>query len=110
MINKIKKIANHYLLDKQQRQLAEECAELIQATSKYVRFIESKTTRDEIIESSDDGNMLLQNIIEEIADVEVMLDQIKYLIHINPEAIESIKKIKVNRELARIEQSRTERR
>ena len=38
MQDKIKRIANHYGLAKQQRQLAEECGELIQATSKYMRF------------------------------------------------------------------------
>ena len=96
MKDKIKRIANHYGLAKQQRQLAEECGELIQATSKYMRFLESSYA------STVDWSYL-QAVIEEIADVEVMLDEIKYLLHINPEAIEKIKEKKVNRQLERIE-------
>ena len=96
MKDKIKRIANHYGLAKQQRQLAEECGELIQATSKYMRFQEQSYA------STIDWTYL-QNVIEEIADVEVMLEQIKYLLHINSNAIEAIKEKKVNRQLERIE-------
>jgi NTP pyrophosphatase (non-canonical NTP hydrolase) len=96
MKDKIKRIANHYGLAKQQRQLAEECGELIQATSKYMRFQEQSYA------STVDWTYL-QNVIEEIADVEVMLEQIKYLLHINSNAIEAIKEKKVNRQLERIE-------
>lgn len=96
MQEKIQRIANHYGLAKQQRQLAEECGELIQATSKYMRFQETSYA------STVDWTYL-QNVIEEIADVEVMLDEIKYLLHINPKAIEEIKKNKIDRQLKRIE-------
>lgn len=95
MQEKIKRIANHYGLAKQSRQLAEECAELIQATSKYMRFQENSHALT--VDWS-----YLQNICEEIADVEVMLEQIKYLLHINPEAIVEIKKNKIDRQLERI--------
>ena len=87
-------------------QLSEECAEIIQAVSKDHRFRESKTTRDEILTSTNDSNMLIQNICEEIADVEIMLDQMKYLLNINPEAIEEIKINKINRQLERIEKEK----
>ena len=96
MTDKIKRIANFYGLAKQQRQLAEECAELIQATSKYVRF------QEESYALTVDWTYL-QNVIEEIADVEVMLDEIKYLLHINSEAVEEIKNNKIQRQLERIE-------
>ena len=96
MQDKIKRIANHYGLAKQQRQLAEECGELIQATSKYMRF------QEESYALTVDWTYL-QNVIEEIADVEVMLDEIKYLLNINPKAIEEIKKNKIARQLERIE-------
>lgn len=96
MKNKIKRIANHYGLAKQQRQLAEECGELIQATSKYMRF------QEESYALTVDWTYL-QNVIEEIADVEVMLDEMKHLLNINSEAIEAIKEKKVNRQLERIE-------
>lgn len=96
MKDKIKRIANHYGLAKQQRQLAEECGELIQATSKYMRF------QEESYALTVDWTYL-QNVIEEIADVEVMLDEIKHLLNISDEAIEAIKESKVNRQLERIE-------
>lgn len=96
MTKKIKKIADYYKLEKQSRQLSEECAELIQATSKYMRYQESSYA------STVDWKYL-QDICEEIADVEVMLAQIKYLLNINPKAIEEIKKKKIDRQLERIE-------
>lgn len=96
MKDKIKRIANHYGLAKQQRQLAEECGELIQATSKYMRF------QEESYALTVDWTYL-QNVIEEIADVEVMLNEIKHLLNISDEAIEAIKESKVNRQLERIE-------
>ena len=95
MKNKIIKIANHYGLVKQSRQLSEECAELIQAVSKYMRYQETSYA------STVDWKYL-ENVCEEIADVEVMLEQIKYLLHINPEAVEEIKKNKIDRQLERI--------
>ena len=97
MKEKIKRIANHYGLAKQQRQLAEECAELIQATSKYMRF------QEESYALTVDWTYL-QNVIEEIADVEIMLEQMKVLLNLSDEAVESVKNIKVNRELARIKE------
>lgn len=103
LLEKIHRIANHYGLTKQQRQLAEECAELIQATSKYMRFEEGLITKDDILVSTEDSNLLIQNIVEEIADVEVIIEQVKYLLHINPMAIEEIKEKKVDRQLLRME-------
>ena len=97
MKDNIKRIANHYGLAKQQRQLAEECAELIQATSKYMRF------QEESYALTVDWTYL-QNVIEEIADVEIMLEQMKVLLNLSDEAVESVKNIKVNRELARIKE------
>jgi NTP pyrophosphatase (non-canonical NTP hydrolase) len=106
MKDKIKKITSHYDFSNQVMQLSEECAELIQAVNKYRRFRGSKNTRDEIIASTNDSNMLIQNIAEEIADVEIMLEQMKVLLNLNPGAIEQIKEKKVNRQLARIERER----
>ena len=48
MKDKISIIADHYGFPKQSRQLSEECAELIQAVSKYYRFRNSKNIKDEI--------------------------------------------------------------
>lgn len=102
--DKIEKIANHYGFKKQSGQLIEECAEIIQAIRKYNRFDEGLITVDDILTGTNDSNMLIQNIVEEIADVEIMLEQMKHLLHINSGAIEDIKLKKVSRQLGRIEQ------
>lgn len=62
MDDRLKTIADHYGLDSQLNILQEELAELIQAVSKFRR------------ERSN-------HIIEEIADVLLMLDQIVYLLN-----------------------------
>ena len=74
--------AEHYGYDAQREVLYEEMAELTQAISKYRRNNSKKN---------------FDNIIEEIADVEVMLHQIKHLLGINPKYVEQIKIEKVNR-------------
>ena len=103
MKDKIKKIADHYGFAKQSRQLNEECAELIQVVNKYYRFHEGLVINDDNLTSTDANNMLIQNIVEEIADVEIMLNEIKYLLNINPEAVEQIKVKKIDRQLKRME-------
>lgn len=65
MDNRLKIIADHYGREYQLNILQEELAELLQAISKYRRGDPS-------------------HIMEEIADVEIMLDQVKYLLS-NPE-------------------------
>lgn len=92
MDNRVFTIADHYGLESQLNILQEELAELIQAVSKYRRGDPS-------------------HIIEEIADVEIMLDQVKYLLG-NPaiprvliyESIQSIKEDKIKRQLKRIKE------
>lgn len=99
MEKNIKRIADHYGLKKQQRQLSEECAELIQATSKYMRYLENSCALSNAWE-------YITNIVGEVADVEIMLEQIKYLLNIDKEAVEKIKQSKLERQLARIKKER----
>lgn len=89
----LKKIADYYGYEAQSNQLVEECAELIQAVSKYRRAVLGKgqPVAEEI------KVIALSNIIEEIADVEVMLEQIKYLLQIPEDDIEAVKIFKGNR-------------
>lgn len=90
MDDRLKTIAEHYGLDSQLNILQEELSELIQAVSKYRRGDPS-------------------HILEEIADVEIMLDQVKYLLG-NPEIprvvvekfIKIIREDKIERQLNRI--------
>lgn len=82
MINKdLKYIADHYGLEHQLGKCKEELGELIEA-----------------IDSLDE-----RAIIEEVADVEIMISQIKYLRDIPDEQVDVIKKYKIQRQLQRIE-------
>ena len=91
-----KKIAEHYGYEAQSNQLVEECAELIQAVSKYRR------SRGKGQVTTEKEQVALDNLVEEIADVEIMLEQIKYLLQIPEEDIQAIKLFKVNRTKERI--------
>lgn len=82
MINKdLKYIADHYGLEHQLGKCKEELGELIEAINSF----------DE------------RAIIEEVADVEIMLSQIKYLRDIPDEQLDVVKKYKIQRQLQRIE-------
>ena len=82
---RIKKIAEFYGKESQLDILQEECAELVQAISKYRRGGSYQLT------------------LEEIADVEIVIEQIKYL---NTDAenriIEKIRDGKLDRQIQRI--------
>jgi len=86
-----KQIADKYGYPSQSSQLMEECAELIQAINKYKR---AKT--------ADEQHVALQHYAEEIADVEIMLDQIKYLLDIKEDDLNDIKQYKLHRTLNRV--------
>lgn len=80
MINEdLKYIANHYGLEHQLGKCKEELGELIQA-----------------IDSLDE-----KAIVEEIADVEIMTEQLKYLMRTEP-SVEIYKDYKIARQLRRI--------
>lgn len=67
---KIKKIADHYGMESQIDILQEECAELVQAVSKYKRGCDKPVT----------------SLLEEMADVTIMIDQVLYLLDSKYEA------------------------
>lgn len=85
--------AEYFGYEAQSNQLVEECAELIQAVSKYRRAA---------AKGEDEKLIALSNLVEEIADVEIMLEQVKYLLQIPEEDIQAIKLYKVNRTKERI--------
>lgn len=85
---RIRRIALNYGFKHQAIKLIEELSELQQGLSKAL-------TEDNIIQA-------LPNIKEEIADVEIMLEQIKFLLNLNQEEIEEIKEFKIDRQLLRI--------
>lgn len=88
-------IADHYGYASQVNILTEECAEVIQAISKQRRVTESNYD-DELLEKASN------DLIEEMADVEIMLEQIKHLLGVNPRYFDLIKAKKVERQMLRI--------
>lgn len=96
---KIKIIAEHYGYDAQSRQCIEEMAELTQAINKFWR---------EELGCGKYGLLVVpvyreerRNIVEEIADVQIMLYQLGYLLDSRLEVSEMITK-KLDRQLERI--------
>ena len=90
MINdeRIKTIADHYGIKKQLRQLAEECSELAVEASHSAR--KGTTVK----------------IIEEIADVQIMIEQIIYLARIDRCDIQDCINFKLDRQMKRIEKEK----
>ena len=82
---RIKTIADHYGIKKQLRQLAEECSELAVEASHSAR------------------NGTTVKIIEEIADVQIMIEQIIYLAKIDKCDIEDCINYKLDRQMKRME-------
>lgn len=90
LVQKIQQIANYYGIDNQVSIAQEELAELIQALSKW-RRAESRTS----VAAYD-------MVLEEFADVTLMLKQIQHLFHIDPDDVTAVVKEKVERQLRRI--------
>ncbi len=84
----IKSIADRLGYESQSRQLVEEMAELTQAINHLWRY---------------DNDLKRRNAVyEELADVEIMVEQIKHLLDCHEE-VEAFKSYKVRRQLDRIE-------
>lgn len=85
MDKELKTIADHYGLRTQMRQLIEEMAELTQVICKAERY---------------DLDTVREHLVEEVADVEVVLEQVIYLLGDN--RIEQIRAEKIARQKRRI--------
>ena len=88
----IRKIADHYGLNAQLNVATEELAELIQAIARF-RHVNER----DMLELAIRKNL----VAEEMADVEVMLAQIKYLMEID-ERVEAVAKYKIDRQTKRM--------
>lgn len=86
MQNDLKQIAEHYGLRCQMRQLIEEMAELTQVICKSERY---------------DLDTVREHLVEEVADVEVVLEQVDYLL--GDSRINQVKAEKIERQKRRIE-------
>lgn len=87
MKKEITEIADYFGYEQQKNMLIEEQAELIQALNKFDR----KGTEESF-----------NNIIEEMADVELMIEQTQYLLAANRKTIDKIKEEKIERTLLAI--------
>lgn len=101
----IEKVLSQKNYDSQSRQLIEEMSELTQAINKFWRHdlkYGDKKFEDEIENLDYVNNLNYKNLVEEIADVEICLEQVKTLLKVNNDSIKQIKNFKLNRELERI--------
>ena len=89
MDEQIKEIAEHYGYDNQSLQLIEEMAELTQAVNHLRRYTDYNEFKHR------------QEVYEEIADVEIMIEQIKHLLSCHEE-VEAFKDYKVKRQIDRM--------
>ena len=85
---RIMEIADHYGIEKQLHQLAEECSELAVEASHSAR------------------KGVTVKIIEEMADVLLMMEQVIYLANIATEDIDECIKFKIDRQLERIKEEK----
>ena len=99
----IKKIADTYGYDVQSRQLIEEMSELTQAINKYWR--KQLECGKRIPFATRPDNEEWRNIVEEIADVQICIKQVKYLLNIQDKDIIPVLEQKLNRQLERIEKN-----
>ena len=99
MQDKLKIIADHYGIENQSIQLMEEMAELTIALNKYRR---SSKIEHQTISESIDEQFIIEQIIEEICDVEIVLEQIKYLLNHSSDDLAIWKERKIERQLERI--------
>ena len=102
---KVKFIAHHYGYDAQSRQCIEEMAELTQAINKFWRY-QLKCGKVSLPSIVDDLPFLTEDckkISEEIADVEIMLAQMKNLLNCEKD-VEGWVKEKLDRQTKRIKE------
>ena len=85
---RIMEIADHYGIERQLHQLAEECSELAVEASHSAR------------------KGITVKIIEEMADVLLMIEQVVYLANIAIEDIDECIKFKIDRQLERIKEEK----
>src|SRR5574344_1018798 len=88
--DKIEKIADHYGLRHQLSKSVEELIELVQAIQDYSFKLGMR-----------DDEISTEHVAEEIADVSIMLDQLRYLLECE-ETVNLYRETKVNRQIGRI--------
>ncbi len=100
---KIQKIAQHYGYDTQSRQCIEEMGELTQAINKYWRkdLQCGKYPYNPRDGYMPDGSKEYNNLVEELADVQIMIWQMKFIL--TETDFDEIIQQKLDRQMERIE-------
>lgn len=96
-------IADTYGYDAQSRQCMEECAELIQAINKFWRKAldcETRKTLPNIYSFVETREF--NNLVDELADVQIMISQMLYLLQIDNKGFGALMENKLNRQIDRI--------
>lgn len=93
VLTKCKIIAEYYGHESQSRMLQEEAAELIQAVNKYYRSARSSGLKD---------SKAADNLVEEMADVIIMIIQELMLQNTDPKLFAEFINLKLDRQLERI--------
>ena len=104
-------IAEHYGTEAQMIQLIEEMAELTHALTVYIRLKQGQVMEPFATpeaygiswEDEEKAEFLWCDIVEEIADVEICLSQVKHLFGIDRRELRDYKREKIKRQLERIE-------
>lgn len=98
-LTKVQQIADTYGYEKQREILVEECSELIQAVQKLKRADDSGDA--ERIDKA------ISNYLEELADVSIMLEQMRYMLtpRLTQELDNNVAK-KLDRQIERIERAK----
>lgn len=104
MKEELLKIINHYRVENQQRKLNEEVFELQEAIIRKEYLPNEKDVDPELFAMNLEIEKAKEHIEEELADVMVLLTQIKYYYELDNERIKEIMKQKVNRQLDRMKQ------
>jgi len=102
---RIGKISSAYGYDAQSRQCIEEMAELTQAINKFWRK-QMKCGKVDITQASI-HNQEYENLVKEIADVQITLDQMKMFMDCEDRVFEIID-MKLNRQITRIDSKVTD--
>ena len=102
MDGRVKKIARHYQYDAQSRQCIEEMAELTKALNKFWRknlLCGQVKLTPELVERLK-TTPEYKDVLEEVADVQIMLNQIMYLLDMD---ISEMVDFKLQRQIERID-------
>lgn len=107
---KIKKIAKYYGYEAQSRQCVEECAELIQAINKVWRkslgcglVTLEEVLREEKNDIKFSDEKECKDLVEELADVQIMIWQMKHLLAVRSVVLDEVIERKLDRQIGRID-------